>query len=275
MNETSKKKTECWQKPGMANVYIERVNEKKGVTDFFYNTYFHEVCSRYINSGWKVLDIGCGPGLTSCFLADMGCSVVSSDVSKLMLEQVEKDKGDRDIEIRHGDVFDIPAQDNEFDAVTARMLMPHFPDWDKVLCQVSRVLRKGGYFVYDFSNAEHLSMAREFGTLDIDTYNISDDPNEVNKFLATVSREDLEKVACSCGFEVVDVIPVGLFYDNALFCSSLSKDDYAETRQTIMDNLQNEEVWKFLYWMEQRIICNLPPHFTRTNFTILEKVENI
>ena len=48
-----------------------------------------ELINRYlkINKGMKVLDLGCGPGIFSVMLTNLGCQVIGIDYSDKMLER--------------------------------------------------------------------------------------------------------------------------------------------------------------------------------------------
>ncbi|WFR97699.1 methyltransferase domain-containing protein [Rhizobium tumorigenes] len=43
------------------------------------------------------------------------------------------EKGDRDIGLRLGSGYEIPAEDKEFDAVISRIFIQHFSDWTEIL----------------------------------------------------------------------------------------------------------------------------------------------
>jgi len=79
-----------------------------------------ELC--HIGEGKYVLDVGCGAGVTPCFLAKRyGCRVVGVDISEGMVER-SKERAKREgvadgVEFRVADAQDLPFEDDLFDAV--------------------------------------------------------------------------------------------------------------------------------------------------------------
>jgi len=76
-----------------------------------------ELC--HIGEGKYVLDVGCGAGVTPCFIARRyGCRVVGVDISKGMVERYEeraKREGVADrVEFRVADAQDLPFDDDLF-----------------------------------------------------------------------------------------------------------------------------------------------------------------
>jgi SAM-dependent methyltransferase len=92
--------------------------------------------------GEHVLDLGCGDGVLTRKIADLGCNVVGLDSSpdfvasarKLGLEVVEKSAADMDFVRR-------------FDAVFSNAALHWMKDADAVIGRVARALRAGGRFV--------------------------------------------------------------------------------------------------------------------------------
>jgi SAM-dependent methyltransferase len=57
-------------------------------------------------SGGRALDLGCGPGLQSMALAQLGFAVLSVDTSSVLLEELRSRAGDRKIQPVLGDIRD-------------------------------------------------------------------------------------------------------------------------------------------------------------------------
>ena len=98
----------------------------------------------------KVLDFGCGPGVHAKFLAKRGAKVTGIDNSKesIILARKESPKS----EFFVGDVEKLPFKSNEFDIVFSAMILGHFKNWNKILKEVNRVLKKNGIFVFSIYN---------------------------------------------------------------------------------------------------------------------------
>lgn len=95
-----------------------------------------------------VLDVGCGTGLTACFLAKaIGCKVIGIDIHPVMIERAkeraEKERLGDLVQFQTADIFALPFPANTFDLVLAESLTV-FLDKVKVYRHVYRVLKPGG-----------------------------------------------------------------------------------------------------------------------------------
>lgn len=117
------------------------------------------IVSNYrIDSGVKVLELGCGTGEMwknrESLIAN--CStLILSDLSEGMLDVAKTNVGNYDnIEYKVLDIQEIPYDDETFDIVIANMMLYHIPDIEKALLEVRRVLKREGYF-YCATYGEH------------------------------------------------------------------------------------------------------------------------
>jgi arsenite methyltransferase len=104
----------------------------------------------HIGVGATVLDVGCGVGVTSCFLAKQyGCRVVGVDIRAKMVERSEERAGregvaDR-VEFRVADAQDLPFEDGLFDAVITESVTSFPEEQQRAVDEYARVTRPGGY----------------------------------------------------------------------------------------------------------------------------------
>ncbi len=99
--------------------------------------------------GKKILDFGCGSGIYAKLLTEKGAKVKGFDLSEKMLEIARRDNPKLDL--RHGSGYKIPFNE-KFDIVVAALVIDYFDNWDKVFKEVSKVLNKGGYFIFSGGN---------------------------------------------------------------------------------------------------------------------------
>lgn len=103
-----------------------------------------------ISSGSHVLDIAAGAGEQSITTAKMvGTSgyVLATDISPNILEyakQMAEQAGVNNVETRVMDGENLTLEDEKFDAVISRVGLIYFPDQQKALKEMLRVLKKGG-----------------------------------------------------------------------------------------------------------------------------------
>lgn len=111
-----------------------------------------------MNSDWKnkkILDIATGTGRFAISMARCGAEVYALDSSLLMLEKAKKKINRMELDkisLISGDACNIPFEDNLFDGCTCINALNHIPDYEKVLNEVSRVLKSNGFFIANFHN---------------------------------------------------------------------------------------------------------------------------
>ena len=103
-----------------------------------------------ISSGHRVLDIAAGAGEQSITTAKkVGTSgyVLATDISSNILEyakQMAQEAGLNNIETKVMDGENLAVEDETFDAVISRVGLIYFPDQQKALKEMLRVLKPGG-----------------------------------------------------------------------------------------------------------------------------------
>jgi SAM-dependent methyltransferase len=95
----------------------------------------------------RCLDLGCGTGRSIPALAAAGWSVVGVDISADQLEAARTHARD-DALLVLADAHALPFRDGEFDAAMSVLTHTDLDDVDGAFAEASRVLRRGGTFVY-------------------------------------------------------------------------------------------------------------------------------
>lgn len=112
----------------------------------------HDLLAKDGLSGRRVLDVACGTGRHTFFLAKNGAEVTGVDQSKAMLERarakqaVEPGEG-VSVRFLEGDVAKLPVADATFDIVLSGLVMEHVAEVRPALHEAARVLAPGGAFV--------------------------------------------------------------------------------------------------------------------------------
>jgi arsenite methyltransferase len=104
----------------------------------------------HITKDSYVLDVGCGAGVTPCFLAKrVGCKVVGVDIVERMIDRswqkAKKEKIMDKVDFRVADAQDLPFEDNLFEAVITESVTAFPEDKQKAVNEYTRVTKPGGY----------------------------------------------------------------------------------------------------------------------------------
>ena len=97
-------------------------------------------------SGIRVLDVACGPGYGAAAALLRGAKAAGLDFSGPMV--VRAKALHPGAEFREGDAAELPWPDASFDAVISNFGVQHFPDCDRALAEMLRVLRPGGRLAF-------------------------------------------------------------------------------------------------------------------------------
>jgi ubiquinone/menaquinone biosynthesis C-methylase UbiE len=94
----------------------------------------------------RLLEIGCGTGAISRFLATLPDvdSVLGLDPGELFVERARELTADRRVEFAVGDGRELQFDDGSFDAVVCHTTLCHVPGCERAVAEAHRVLRPGG-----------------------------------------------------------------------------------------------------------------------------------
>ena len=115
----------------------------------------------------RILDMGCGGGILTEYLAREGFSVTGIDQSAGALAVARRHAAMMGLPVNYlqGDVYNLGFADECFDAVVSCDFLEHIRDLDRALAGMCRVLKPGGLFVFDTiarnENTVREMMARE------------------------------------------------------------------------------------------------------------------
>ncbi|MDE6720040.1 MAG: methyltransferase domain-containing protein [Treponemataceae bacterium] len=104
-----------------------------------------------LKADMKILDLGTGSGYLSFPIAKKNptISIIGLDIVEKALEVNRfkaKKENIRNIRFVSYNGIDFPFANNEFDMVISRYALHHFPDIQKSIFEVSRIIKQGGFF---------------------------------------------------------------------------------------------------------------------------------
>lgn len=265
-------KKEIWQTEEISKAFIKGSDAKAIVGADLMDKEVNEVFLANCNPDEKVLDIGCGHGIVSEFLAENGIIVTAIDISDLLLNEFRERIKDKNlpVEIINGDAYKIPCPDENFDVVVARMFLPHFPDWPIVLKEMTRVTKKGGKILVHFSSKENTDLAKSIKIKDC-RFASSPDTTDPWNFYAETNDKELVKVCKRYGLEVTGRTPVSFFLHNRILGYQLGQNKFDNYMEKIQEYVKNEKVKEFVLWFDKEIIAHCHPSLSHFNIIAFRK----
>lgn len=127
----------------------------------------------HLKTGYKIIDLGCGPGTDtiplSKFVGITG-KVIGIDIDNEMITNANKnavEAGVVDMVIhKHYDAMSLPCDSDHFDACRAERLFQHLSNPEKVLSEMVRITKPGGWIVV--ADSDHSSLSIDNSVIDIE-----------------------------------------------------------------------------------------------------------
>lgn len=114
------------------------------------------VAGLHLPQGAKVLEAGCGAGVTTAALAAQGYKVWAADPARCMIESTRYEAAVRGVASRVvpqiGDVHELAFRSNSFDLVVAIGVMPWLHSEMQATAEIARVLKPGGCLIATADN---------------------------------------------------------------------------------------------------------------------------
>ena len=118
-----------------------------------------------VSGSEHALDVATGGGHTANALAPRVGRVIAYDLTQAMLDAAKKfirQNGHLNVDFVKGDAEDMPFNNETFDIVTCRIAPHHFPNINRFIGEVYRVLKPGGQFLLDDNVAPENNACDEF-----------------------------------------------------------------------------------------------------------------
>ena len=117
-------------------------------------------------NGSKILDVGCGAGLTVLRLLRRGYFVCGVDLSPNMIEKAREviieNNYESSCELLSGDIESLPYPNEYFDAIVCMGVLTYLVNDEKAIKEIYRVLKPKGIFVIAVSNKTKIASLLDF-----------------------------------------------------------------------------------------------------------------
>ena len=138
----------------------------------------------------KVLDVGCGTGNVLMKLSsNEELKLYGVDISENMIKTAKKNLGNK-AELKVGDSEYMPWEDNSFDVIVCNASFHHYPNPEKVLSEMKRMLKSDGTLIIGDPTAPVI--IRQLINLNCKRSNKGD--------YRLYSKTEIEKLLIKCGF---------------------------------------------------------------------------
>lgn len=121
------------------------------------NPWILDQIKKRLGPSQHILDIGCGAGFLANTLALHGHRVTGIDLSARSLEVAKKRDFTKEVRYLELDAFALPFPDKSFDVVCAMDFLEHVEMPEKIIRDVSRLLRPQGLFFFHTFNRNLMS----------------------------------------------------------------------------------------------------------------------
>ncbi|MDN3506418.1 MAG: bifunctional 2-polyprenyl-6-hydroxyphenol methylase/3-demethylubiquinol 3-O-methyltransferase UbiG [Simkaniaceae bacterium] len=166
------------------------------------NPWIQQVLTSTYAHPCRVLDVGCGGGYLTNFLATKGHFVSGVDLSEQSLQIAKKYDTSESVEYKRASAYELPFPDNTFDAVCAMDLLEHVENPAQVVKEASRVLKKGGLFFFHTFNRNLLSY---FMIIKGVEWCFSNAPRNMHVYPLFIKPEELTTICENHGMQVKEI----------------------------------------------------------------------
>ncbi|WMS42451.1 bifunctional 2-polyprenyl-6-hydroxyphenol methylase/3-demethylubiquinol 3-O-methyltransferase UbiG [Acuticoccus sp. MNP-M23] len=171
--------------------------------------------------GLRILDIGCGGGLLSEPLANMGADVVGADAAPTNIEIAKRhaEQTGVPVDYRATTAEALASAGEEFDAVLAMEIVEHVSDVDAFVAACCTMVRPGGITVFATINRTLKALALAIVGAE---YVLRWLPRGTHNYDRLVKPRELERAFTANGITPQE--PIGVVYNPVKDAWSLSKD---------------------------------------------------
>ena len=164
--------------------------------------YFAEVWRREVGQDGDFLDVGCGGGVATNALAEMGFKISGVDLAENALEEARREAKAMNIKVPRydvGSVYNLPYKNESVDGVLMSDVMEHFHDLRKAASEVFRILKPGGVLVLDTINRNRFSWIGLILVAEILTGFI---PKGTHDWRMFITPDEMETLLTDAGFRL-------------------------------------------------------------------------
>jgi 2-polyprenyl-3-methyl-5-hydroxy-6-metoxy-1,4-benzoquinol methylase len=213
------------------------------------NEYFGFIDNVILNKNLIALDIGCGTGRWTKYLASKVKFVEAIDPSKAILYADKLLSDVHNVRLSMASTDNIPFEDETFDFVMSVGVLHHIPDTRKAMFDCVKKVKKGGYFyVYLYYKLDNRGLGFKF------IFHISD---AIRRIVSSLPN-NLKKIVADfiAYFVYVPLVYLGKFIKSLGFLRLSKKMPLSAYQNKSIFIIRNDALDRFGTSLEQRFTKN-------------------
>jgi len=184
------------------------------------NPWIQSVLVKHFRHPCSVLDIGCGGGLLTNYLAQKGHLVTGVDLSESSLQIARDLDTTKSVNYIKANAYQLPFSDKSFDVVCAMDILEHVEQPQVLIQEASRVLKKDGLFFFHTFNRNVWSYLLVIKGID---WCFSNAPPHMHVYPLFIKPEELKQFCTNQKLNVQEMKGVRIVMENRSFWKLLYK----------------------------------------------------
>lgn len=166
------------------------------------NPWIHKILHHHFPQGGKVLDIGCGGGFLTNFLAKQGYETCGIDLSHQSIEIAKHLDETKKVVYQRASAYELPFDKETFSAVCAMDLLEHVENPALVIKEAARVLKKDGLFFFHTFNR---NLASYFMVIKGVEWCFLNAPANMHVYPLFIKPKELQRICENQGLKVFEI----------------------------------------------------------------------
>lgn len=138
---------------------VKTIGDEKKVFEYKLTAPWHRIAIEFLTciklKNKRVLEVGCGYGSLSVYIAKKGAHVTGIDISSeaIKISRRNMRSNNQKMVLRQADGEDLPFKDESFDLVVCCETLEHIPDYKLAIDEIIRVTKKSGKILVTTPNS--------------------------------------------------------------------------------------------------------------------------